>query len=288
MIVMLRSLGIPARMAAGFAQGVYDPEENAFVVTERDAHTWVEVYFPGYGWIEFEPTAAQAPLEREGDNQISQPVVAPPQATPTPTVTPSPEASPTPEATSTPPPDENLAPLPTVTPSITPTFTPTPTATPVIIPTRPAPITPESQNPIELLLPALGLFAILFVVVIAVLMIATFIWWWWEWRGMRGMSPVARAYARLERYMGLLGVRLSNQQTPFERRRQIIRAVPKAERPVNAITRMYTSERYGPGLRHPAEGQQARDIADKAWGDARGNILSRWARRFFPWLRNKD
>ena len=51
MIVMLRHLGIPARLAAGFSQGDFDAESGRFVVRERHAHTWVEVYFPGYGWI---------------------------------------------------------------------------------------------------------------------------------------------------------------------------------------------------------------------------------------------
>ncbi|MBC8097908.1 MAG: transglutaminase domain-containing protein, partial [Armatimonadetes bacterium] len=72
MVVMLRGLGIPARMAAGFSEGTYDPAQAAYVVRERDAHTWVEAYFPGYGWIEFEPTSAQAPLQREGDKEAAQ------------------------------------------------------------------------------------------------------------------------------------------------------------------------------------------------------------------------
>ncbi|MFP4322511.1 MAG: transglutaminaseTgpA domain-containing protein, partial [Anaerolineales bacterium] len=46
MILMLRSQGIPARMAAGFSQGEFDPANNQYLVRERDAHTWVEVYFP--------------------------------------------------------------------------------------------------------------------------------------------------------------------------------------------------------------------------------------------------
>lgn len=64
MIVMLRSLGIPARLAAGFAQGTYDAELDAFRVLNRDAHSWVEVYFPRYGWVEFEPTTAQPTIIR--------------------------------------------------------------------------------------------------------------------------------------------------------------------------------------------------------------------------------
>ena len=54
---MLRSLGIPTRLVNGFGPGTYDTQEHAFVVRADDAHTWVEVYFPHYGWIPFEPTA---------------------------------------------------------------------------------------------------------------------------------------------------------------------------------------------------------------------------------------
>lgn len=67
-VVLLRSLGIPARMAVGFAQGEYEPP-NQFTVRQKDEHAWPEVYFPGNGWVQFEPTASQPPLVRpEGSN----------------------------------------------------------------------------------------------------------------------------------------------------------------------------------------------------------------------------
>jgi len=53
---MLRSLGIPTRLVNGFGPGTYESTINSYVVRSDDAHTWVEVYFPKYGWIEFEPT----------------------------------------------------------------------------------------------------------------------------------------------------------------------------------------------------------------------------------------
>jgi transglutaminase-like putative cysteine protease len=62
-IVMLRSLGIPARMAVGFAQGERSGD-TAFTVRRFHAHAWPEVYFPNIGWVEFEPTANQTPLSR--------------------------------------------------------------------------------------------------------------------------------------------------------------------------------------------------------------------------------
>jgi transglutaminase-like putative cysteine protease len=53
---MLRSLGIPTRLVNGFGPGTFDSTTNSFVVRGEDAHTWVESYFPTYGWISFEPT----------------------------------------------------------------------------------------------------------------------------------------------------------------------------------------------------------------------------------------
>ncbi len=53
---MLRSLGIPARLVNGFGPGSFNVQTESWVVRGDDAHTWVEVYFPTYGWIPFEPT----------------------------------------------------------------------------------------------------------------------------------------------------------------------------------------------------------------------------------------
>ncbi len=62
-VVMLRAVGIPARMVVGFAQGTRN-ENNDFVVLQKDAHAWPEVYFPEIGWVEFEPTLNQTRLIR--------------------------------------------------------------------------------------------------------------------------------------------------------------------------------------------------------------------------------
>jgi transglutaminase-like putative cysteine protease len=62
--LMLRSIGIPARMAVGFVEGAYDELKGQYVVTYKDSHAWPEVYFPGIGWVEFEPTGNQFPIQR--------------------------------------------------------------------------------------------------------------------------------------------------------------------------------------------------------------------------------
>ena len=70
---MLRSLGIPTRLVNGFGPGTFDAPTNSFVVRGEDAHTWVESYFPTYGWIPFEPTpdpsGAYQPIARGSQGQ---------------------------------------------------------------------------------------------------------------------------------------------------------------------------------------------------------------------------
>ncbi len=60
--LMLRSLGIPARLATGYSTGAYDPVLDQSVVRERDAHAWVEVWFPSFGWVPVDPTPGVSPL----------------------------------------------------------------------------------------------------------------------------------------------------------------------------------------------------------------------------------
>ena len=68
MALMLRMLGIPSRVATGFAPGARDPEQNNYLVNDTDAHNWVEVYFPAIGWVTFEPTPPTAPAATQLDD----------------------------------------------------------------------------------------------------------------------------------------------------------------------------------------------------------------------------
>ncbi|HSS61639.1 MAG TPA: transglutaminaseTgpA domain-containing protein [Candidatus Limnocylindrales bacterium] len=60
--LMLRSLNIPARLVTGYSTGDYDPILNQAVVRERDAHAWVEVWFPNHGWVPVDPTPGVSAL----------------------------------------------------------------------------------------------------------------------------------------------------------------------------------------------------------------------------------
>jgi transglutaminase-like putative cysteine protease len=70
MAVMLRALGIPARVVNGFRGGVFNDITSQYVVRMRNAHSWVESYFPGYGWISFDPTPAADPSQRGQPSRI--------------------------------------------------------------------------------------------------------------------------------------------------------------------------------------------------------------------------
>lgn len=62
MALMLRYLGIPARVAAGFSSGRWDQDASEFTVADTNAHAWVEVWFEGYGWLPFDPTPGRGRL----------------------------------------------------------------------------------------------------------------------------------------------------------------------------------------------------------------------------------
>ena len=79
MAIMLRTLGFPTRIAEGYTPGQRDPSTGAWIVTTEELHAWVEVEFPTYGWLAFEPTPNRTnPIANEYQN----PVVSCPPGTP--------------------------------------------------------------------------------------------------------------------------------------------------------------------------------------------------------------
>jgi protein-glutamine gamma-glutamyltransferase len=66
MALLLRMGGVPARVATGFTTGSYDAANHQYVVSDLDAHAWVEAWFPRYGWVRFDPTPGSAPARAGG------------------------------------------------------------------------------------------------------------------------------------------------------------------------------------------------------------------------------
>jgi transglutaminase-like putative cysteine protease len=279
-VVMLRSVGVPARLAAGFSQGEWDAASQGYLVRERDAHTWVEVYLPDHGWVEFEPTSAQAPLERAdvlpesaGADQATQ--------TPFPTNTPQPTPTDTPTPLPTATLDTTQAAAPVVPPTLTPVPTETATPTPYLVPTLVSPPNEEVQEPNIFSAILSALLSVLIVLAIFVLLaiVIVFVVWWLEWRGLGGLTPVQRAYALVERYAGYLGIRLSSSHTPYERLRVLSDQVPRGKRSVEVITDMYVTETYG---REQTRASRIEQRARAALNHARRAFVRTRLERFLP------
>ncbi len=84
LVVMLRTLGVPARLGVGYASGERNPFTGLYEVKASDAHAWTEVYFAGHGWLTFDPTAnvpfaedSEVPLARQGVSRFLSTHLAP-------------------------------------------------------------------------------------------------------------------------------------------------------------------------------------------------------------------
>jgi transglutaminase-like putative cysteine protease len=71
MAVMLRSVGVPSRVVAGFQQGEWNPYGRYFMVRLSDAHAWVEVFLEGRGWVAFDPSPRGAAVAVAGPSPMS-------------------------------------------------------------------------------------------------------------------------------------------------------------------------------------------------------------------------
>ncbi|MCA9860592.1 MAG: DUF4129 domain-containing protein, partial [Thermomicrobiales bacterium] len=233
MAVMLRMLGVPARIVTGFAPVPFDSDMNGYVYRGRNAHAWVEVYFPDYGWIAFEPTPSEDPIEL-GETGT------PDRSTPEPTVEPTQTA--VPQGTEI-----------VRTPAVTPTGTP-----------LPAPAAIDTDQPASsdgspslwrygLGAAAVGLLALLSLV------------FWRRHARFSGM-PVAHAnYGRLQRLGRFIGVAPSPQKTPREYAAEFARAKPRSADGAMRVAEAYTWEQYATNI-------DAREIAvesEHGWKDAR-------------------
>jgi len=69
MALLLRMGGIPTRVATGFTAGSYDRKAKEYVVRDLDAHSWVEAWFPDYGWVTFDPTPSAAPPRSQSSDR---------------------------------------------------------------------------------------------------------------------------------------------------------------------------------------------------------------------------
>lgn len=209
-VVLARSVGIPSRIAMGYAQSEYDEDAKAYRVRAHNGHSWPEVYFPEYGWIQFEPTVIIDPINWPESQQGSDAGRANTG-----------NRGPT-----------NLGP-----------------GMDEMLPEEPdmrgggAPYFPEletSKGPSPLFFVLLGLLVIVGVG-------AGTTYWVTEKRGTSGLSLVERAYTRMWRFAAWLGVPGPPDQTPYERADAMTSVVPEGESSISRITKMYVTEKFGRG-----------------------------------------
>lgn len=245
MAVMLRSLGIPARLAIGFAvdEGARDPQTGLITVSERNSWSWTEVYFPGYGWVEFNPTPGLGAVVRAADDsQFVDPSTGLPFEDPTLTIDPGllpPELQP----------GQNTSPLEDVSPS--------------------GGTSAAARFFTWLLLAA--------VVVVLGAGAGRFAWV----SAFRGLSPASQRWAKVQVLSGWAGLQTRAQQTPNEAAATLSSTLrPPVD--VRPLAKSYVAERYGrPDAPRKADESEA---LETLYATARKRLLRRIVQRFLPFI----
>ena len=257
-VLMLRSLGIPARIAVGYAEGEYDSQTETYTIRRRDSHAWPEVYFPDHGWVIFEPTAGQpalilpAGLGGRDDGQ---------------------------GLTGELPQMEDLLPTP---------------ETPA---DEPAEIGEETRAPFRfrgstIIWAMIILFLVLLSLTTLVLIRPAYFQinidplpvlmeqdyhkrgksvpaWLQRWSRIAQMSPAERAYRQLGRALKLLGKPLNRSQTPAERAQTLLDLLPDAKEPIHDIVHEYTLDQFSNHITNEEHAKKAarqiRKLAFNAW-----------------------
>jgi hypothetical protein len=209
MAVMLRSVGVPARVVSGYAPGSVQ-SDGSFLIKDSDSHTWTEAYFPPYGWIPFEPSGSWPRIARGPGDTTSG----------TPTVQPSPQPAPGESQSET---------------HATPTVTPSPT---------PNPLAPDSRTPPPPAGLDLSRFVPIFYSLLATSLVLLFGWWLWE-KDLFGLPPSVVAYVKMTRLASILGFGFRTGETPTEYATALNATLPEAAGRPRQIAEEYSRYRFG-------------------------------------------
>ncbi|HLE27886.1 MAG TPA: transglutaminase-like domain-containing protein [Anaerolineales bacterium] len=256
-VILLRSLGIPARLAVGMAQGEFDPEAGLYRVVERNAHAWPEVFFPDHGWVEFEPTASEPLLvrpERPATTDSSGSLVSPDAED---------RASQRADREQQ---EKDI----------------------------PDPLSGPRSNIWLLRLQEMSITAglVIFGAIVAaaaglalMLRFGLIGWeslgaagvWVMRRRGLPIPSIVTAAYLKLERAARWLGLALPVTFTPYERAIALSQSLPEVRPGVETITEQYVTEQYSPHVANPAAAEAAwQEIRVPVWRQAVREFIRGW------------
>ena len=243
MVVMLRAVDVPARLAAGYAPGEYDPENDVRVIRDHDSHGWVQVFFPEYGWIDFEPTPRWPVHERRMTDTTVSGL--------------SPSGGDTGAIND---PSEFLDPFSEIGIS------------------GPGGLNTGAtfgNNPLlNIDLVTVGTRAGIVLGVVA----GVWLLLYWLWNlGLRGLSPVEKAYARMNRLGALAGLRRRAYQTPNEYAAMISGILGESAPSARRIAREFAALRYTSEASDDGD-----DEMEEAWRSIRGALVGRAFRRLLP------
>jgi transglutaminase-like putative cysteine protease len=217
MVLMARDLGMPSRVAMGFASGQYDAKTNNWVVLGTQAHVWPQIYFGSkYGWINFEPTSSFTSFNRGSGSSIA--------------------GGPTPQTT--------------------PVGTPPTSQHPNPNKGRPiggGPLGPNTPGHVNSLLIDAGLGFSL-AILLSLLGLALLASWWRLLY--RGLSPIVGAFARIAHLGAWAGVIPKRSQTPDEYMEQLGRLIPGQRPALERLSYLYARERWGGGLSPEIAGEE--------------------------------
>ena len=246
MAVMLRAVGIPSRLAAGYAPGQYHEESGLRFIRDSDSHGWVQVYFPEYGWIDFEPTPEWPVHARDLSDEETEGLG---------------ESSFTGSGFTLDDLDELLG-LEDLEQGAGSSFLGLPT------------VTDSRFNPLRYLVP----LAIIAGVVFVLLLIARLIWA----ASLLRTPPVERPYAKMGRLGALAGVKRFLHATPLEYAAAVASGSPKITAAAYKIGRAFARSRYGGSQ----PGQEEQEELETAWRSMRFSLASRALGRLVPtWSR---
>ena len=252
MAVMLRTLGIPTRLAAGFAldDESFDDVTRSYVLSEKDAWAWPEVYFPGLGWVEFNPTPGRALVVRPGDDPLTLGQLGDAAA---------------PDFI-----DEEL-----LLEELEELFR----TEGADAADRPAAVEVETGSGLGTLV--VRLLTVLVILAVVLFVAGLGVRFIWEYP-VRQLAPTERRWAKLQRLTGWSGIEPRVTRTPIEWAREVASTVG-APADFEAVARDYTRVRYGDG--EPDRSEDEVTALHDHYREARNQLWRQVARRIIPWRR---
>lgn len=224
MTLMARELGIPARIAAGYTYGKYNPSTGAWDISGTDAHAWTQIYFAGYGWVNFEPSRTFSTFTRPllPPNPTAVGTADPSQVTPTGT-----------RRVGNQRPEEDQG-----------GFGPVP------------------DNNFDLVAQIRTDVGIVFLVLVAFILGGLIYFGFWWRRLFRGLSLPSQIYGRVCTLAAWAGISTSRSQTPHESMQALSTIAPEEETKFERLGDIYTRERWADpqSSEHPVRSGEVGEI----------------------------